>query len=95
MDGAKLIARATPKLLELAWNYCENTKLEQVVHSSYAPKRKEKWLRFGSNLQSIQAGRHRLFDASEPPNWMTTIGNHTLPGWHSILVCGGKTDKNN
>ncbi|MGK7875444.1 MAG: hypothetical protein AB4426_19725 [Xenococcaceae cyanobacterium] len=89
--GAKLIAKTKSKLLKQAWEWCEKASLKRITHSSYAPKRKELWLSIGSNLQSIQAGRDKLFVADSPPQWMQRIGDKILPGWHSILVCGANT----
>lgn len=64
--------------------------LGQVVKSSYASKRKERWFRMGSNLQNPKSGG-RIFDCDEAPEYVNLLGNSLLIGWHSILVCGGDT----
>ncbi len=65
--------------------------LDEVTKSSYVSGRKEKWYRLGSNLQCIQTGRDKLFAATEPPQRLIDFGDRLLLGWHSLLVCGGKT----
>ena len=65
--------------------------LEPITKSNYVENRLEKWLRVGSNLQSIPANRHRVFRCPEPPDFVTVLGDSALPGWESLLVCGGAT----
>lgn len=65
--------------------------LDEVTKSSYVSGRREAWYRLGSNLQSLAAGRAKLFAAPEPPQRLIDFGDRLLPGWHSLLVCGGKT----
>ncbi len=90
---ARKLGKIIKKLPRLyAW--VENQELTKAVHSSYAPDRLEKWWRMGSNLQSISAGRAQIFSAPEPPLLITRLGDRLLPGWHSILVCGGDTTIN-
>ena len=65
--------------------------LAEVTHSGYVRGRLEAWYRLGSNLQSVYCGRGAVFAAPEPPERLTSFGDRVLPGWHSLLVCGGPT----
>lgn len=71
--------------------WCAQLPLEDTTKSGYVSGRTEMWFRFGSNLQSIPASRARVFRCPEPPTFISTLGDDLLPGWHSLLVCGGET----
>jgi hypothetical protein len=73
------------------WDYCRALPLETTTHSSYAPNRKEVWRRLGSNLQSVTHGRAKVFRYPAAPDFLESIGSKHLPGWNSILICGGPT----
>lgn len=62
-----------------------------AIRSRYAPNRLVKCFGIASNLQSIPQGRARLFRTDEPDQRMRSLGDRLLPGWHSLLVCGGDT----
>jgi hypothetical protein len=65
--------------------------LAEITGSSYVKGRLEAWYERGSNLQSIPAGRARIFTATPAWDRLRNLGNLYLPGWHSMLVCGGQT----
>lgn len=73
----------------LAW--VKQEPLDEVTKSRYVNGRLEKWYRTGSNLQSLARGHARLFSCPEPPERLIKFGDQNLPGWHSLLVCGGPT----
>lgn len=78
-------------LLDL-YRWVEKQPLDKVVHSNYAPNRIEKWYKFGSNLQSLRMGKHRIFEADKPDTRVNDVGERLYPNWHSLLVCGGDTN---
>ena len=73
----------------LAW--IKQEPLAEVTKSSYVHGRLEKWYRRGSNLQSLARGHAQLFKCPDPPDRLIQFGDRSLPGWHSLLVCGGPT----
>lgn len=73
----------------LSW--IKDQPLAEVTKSSYVNGRIEAWYALGSNLRSISAGTAQIFQAHKPWQRLVDFGNRLLPGWNSILVCGGKT----
>lgn len=65
--------------------------LEPVTGSQYVQGRLERWYGLGSNLRSVPSGHARVFAADEPGDRLRRFGDQYLPGWHSILACGGPT----
>jgi len=62
-----------------------------TIRSRYAPNRLVKCFGIASNLQSIPKGRARLYQTDDPGDRVRLLGERLLPGWHSLLVCGGDT----
>jgi hypothetical protein len=62
-----------------------------AIRSRYAPNRLVKCFGIASNLQSIAKGRAKLVQAADPGDLIRALGDRLLPGWHSLLVCGGDT----
>ncbi len=85
----QVLGRISGQSLVDAHELARSLELSREVHSAYAATRLEKWYRFGSNLQSIPAGRGRIFQCQEPHNRLVALGERIYPGWHSLLVCGG------
>jgi hypothetical protein len=78
-------------LMEL-WAWVQSLSLSPTaIRSRYAPNRLVKCFGIASNLQSIAKGRARLFRAEDPGRRIRSLGERLLPGWHSLLVCGGDT----
>lgn len=88
---AQLIGRIGPEAANWLRHWVEQQPLAEVTKSSYVNGRREVWYRRGSNLQSIPCGRAAVFDAPEPTERLARFGETYLPGWHSLLVCGGLT----
>ncbi len=88
---ATLIRRLPPEELSPIVEWMAALPLQEVTKSSYVNGRTEKWFRAGSNLQSPDGGRGRVFRCEEPPDFVVALGDRQLPGWHSLLVCGGRT----
>lgn len=88
----KVIGRIRGKSLADLQAWIELQPVDRLCHSQYAPERLERWYGIGSNLQSINMGRHKLFEAAAVPPRVFDLGNRLYPDWHSILLCGGKTD---
>ena len=89
----KIIGSISGQNLADAWTIAKAIQLSTEVHSTYAPKRVESWFRFGSNLQSLPAGKGAIFLAPEPHVRITGLGDRLFPDWHSLLVCGGNQPK--
>lgn len=78
-------------LVEL-WDWVESLTLSPTaIRSRYAPNRRVKCFGIASNLQSIARGRAKLTHVEQPAPRIQTLGDRLLPGWHSLLVCGGDT----
>lgn len=88
---AQIIGRLPVDARDWLRSWAKTQSLEAITHSRYVQGRSEAWYRMGSNLQSIPCGRAALFTAPEPPERLATFGERHLPGWHSLLVCGGAT----
>jgi hypothetical protein len=74
------------------WQWVESLDLSPTaIRSRYAPNRRVKCFGIASNLQSIAKGRARLVRTEEPDHRVRMLGDRLLPGWHSLLVCGGDT----
>ncbi|MGG6294161.1 hypothetical protein ACQ4M4_07045 [Leptolyngbya sp. AN02str] len=74
------------------WQWVEDVPLsETALRSRYAPNRRVKCFGIASNLQSIAKGRAKLVQAADPGDRIRALGDRLLPGWHSLLVCGGDT----
>lgn len=88
---AQIIGRLPVDAREWLRNWVTKQPHKEVTKSSYVRGRTEGWYRLGSNLQSIPCGRAALFAAPEPPERLAAFGDRHVPGWHSLLVCGGTT----
>lgn len=91
----KVVGELSQDNLKLIREWCQKQPLELMTKSSYVKGRLEKWYRYASNLQSI-TGRGEVFYAGEPKDDLAydiicAFGNVLLPGWNSLLVCGGPT----
>jgi hypothetical protein len=74
------------------WEWVESVPLSPTeIRSRYAPHRSVKCFGIASNLQSIAKGRARLTRTDDPGERIRSLGERLLPGWHSLLVCGGDT----
>lgn len=74
------------------WNWVESLTLSPTaIRSRYAPNRRVKCFGMASNLQSIARGRAKLTRVEQPAPRIQSLGDRVLPGWHSLLVCGGDT----
>jgi hypothetical protein len=70
--------------------YMKKVEYDKLVHSSYAPKRLEKWFGYYSNLQSIKDGRHELGYSEAIHYIFNRIKNDYYPESDSILLCYGQ-----
>ena len=70
--------------------YMKQLQYDKLVHSSYAPKRLEKWFGYSYNLQSIKDGRHELKFIETIPYVFNRIKNDYYPESDSILICKGE-----
>jgi len=75
--------------------YMKQLQYLQLVHSSYAPKRLERWFGYYSNLQSIKDGRHELGYDEAIPYLFNRIKNDYYPESDSLLACYGKLPESN
>ncbi|MBD2461404.1 hypothetical protein H6G89_10125 [Oscillatoria sp. FACHB-1407] len=74
------------------WEWVQSLTLSpNTIRSRYAPNRLVKCFGIASNLQSIAKGRARLYRVEDPGDRIRALGERLLPGWHSLLVCGGDT----
>jgi hypothetical protein len=88
----ELIGHITGAALVELWQWVEVQPLSpSAIRSRYAPNRSVKCFGIASNLQSIARGRGRLFETDDPGDRIRQLGDRLLPGWHSLLVCGGDT----
>lgn len=74
--------------------WCREQHLARVAQSRLAPKRVEKWFGLASNLAYIHTGQAQVYVATSfevIPSILKQMGDLLLPGWNSILVCGGDT----
>lgn len=87
-----IIGRISGEDLAELWKWVESLPLSPTaIRSRYAPNRSVKCFGIASNLQSIAKGRARLFQTDDPGSRIRSLGERLLPGWHSLLVCGGDT----
>lgn len=78
--------------LQALWDWVTTLPLSPTaLRSRYAPNRRVKCFGIASNLQSITKGRAKLTRVDDPPPRIQDLGDRLLPGWHSLLVCGGDT----
>lgn len=88
----KILGRIEAEKLAVLWAWVESLSLLPTpIRSRYAPNRLVKCFGIASNLQSIAKGRGRLVRTNDPGARMRSLGERLLPGWHSLLVCGGDT----
>ncbi len=88
----ELIGRISGDDLTQLWEWVESLPLSPTaIRSRYAPNRLVKCFGIASNLQSIAKGRARLVQTDDPGERVRSLGERLLPGWHSLLVCGGDT----
>jgi len=74
--------------------WCHQQHLGQVTRSRLAPKRLEKWYGLASNLGYLHTNQAKVYVATAfdtIPDYLKQMGNFLLPGWNSILLCGGIT----
>lgn len=91
-DGMEIIGRIEGEQLPELWAWVQSLSLSPTaIISRYAPNRLVKCFGVASNLQSIAKGRARLRRTDDPGDRIRALGNRVLPGWHSLLVCGGDT----
>lgn len=88
----EILGRIEGDSLSELWEWVQSLSLSRTaIVSRYAPNRVVKCFGVASNLQSISKGRGRLFRADDPGDRIRNLGDRLLPGWHSLLVCGGDT----
>lgn len=88
----EIIGRIDGENLAELWEWVGSLPLSPTaIRSRYAPNRSVKCFGVASNLQSIAKGRARLFHTDDPGSRIRVLGERLLPGWHSLLVCGGDT----
>jgi len=88
----EIIGRILGENLAELWGWVETLSLSPTaIRSRYAPNRQVKCFGIASNLQSISKGRAKLSRTDDPGERVRSLGEHLLPGWHSLLVCGGDT----
>ena len=88
----EIIGQIGGERLAQLWKWVEAVPLSPTaIRSRYAPNRSVKCFGIASNLQSIAKGRARLFRTDDPGERVRLLGDRLLPGWHSLLVCGGDT----
>jgi len=91
-SAMEIIGQIQGENLRQLWAWVESVELSlTAIRSRYAPNRRVKGFRVVSNLQSIAKGRDRLIQVEEPDQRIRELGDRLLPGWHSLLVCGGDT----
>ncbi|MGF1499284.1 MAG: hypothetical protein ACFB8W_21025 [Elainellaceae cyanobacterium] len=88
----EVIGQISGENLRALWGWVESLALSATaIRSRYAPNRRVKCFGIASNLQSIAKGRARLHRVESPDERIQALGERLLPGWHSLLVCGGDT----
>jgi len=88
----EILGRIQGDNLAQLWAWVESLELSTTaIRSRYAPHRRVRCFGVASNLQSIAKGRDRLIRVEEPDHRIQELGDRLLPGWHSLLVCGGDT----
>ncbi|MGA7934380.1 MAG: hypothetical protein WCA35_12605 [Kovacikia sp.] len=88
----EIIGQIGEEDLAKLWTWVQALSLSPTtIRSRYAPNRSVKCFGVASNLQSIPKGRARLFQSNDPGTRIRSLGDRLLPGWHSLLVCGGDT----
>jgi len=88
----EIIGQIQGKHLAELWTWVESLPLSATaIRSRYAPNRRVKCFGVASNLQSIAKGRAKLTRVDSPEPRIQALGERLLPGWHSLLVCGGDT----
>ncbi|MBD1851746.1 hypothetical protein [Leptolyngbya sp. FACHB-711] len=88
----EIIGRMSGENLVELWEWVQSLSLSPTaIQSRYAPNRSVKCFGVASNLQSIAKGRARLLRTDDPGERIRSLGERLLPGWHSLLVCGGDT----
>lgn len=88
----EIIGRIQNENLTDLWHWVRSLSLSATaIRSRYAPNRLVKCFGVASNLQSIAKGRARLHRVEAPEERIRVLGDRLLPGWHSLLVCGGDT----
>lgn len=88
----EIIGQIQGQNLAELWAWVEALPLSPTaIRSRYAPNRRVKCFGVASNLQSIARGRAKLTRVELPEPRIRELGERLLPGWHSLLVCGGDT----
>lgn len=91
-DDMERIGQIGGENLAALWAWVESLTLSPTaIRSRYAPHRLVKSFGIASNLQSLTKGRARLVRVESPDDRIRWLGDRLLPGWHSLLVCGGDT----
>ncbi len=91
-DGMERLGQIGGDNLAALWAWVESLALSPTaIRSRYAPHRLVKSFGIASNLQSIAKGRAWLVRTDAPDDRIRWLGDRLLPGWHSLLVCGGDT----
>lgn len=75
---------------EILKAFVEKIDFSNLVKSTYAPKRLEKWFGYSSNLQSIKEGRHQAIFTEDIPDIFNRIRNQYYQEADSLLICYGK-----
>ena len=74
--------------------FMSETSYRQIVKSSYAPLRQEKWYGYNSNLQSVKSDRHEVLFTEPIPAIFERIQRLYYPDSDSMLMAyGNKEDK--
>ena len=78
----------TPEFDEIL-DFMKATTYRQIVKSSYAPLRQEKWYGWNSNLQSVKGDRHEVLFSEPIPKAFERIQKEYYPTSDSMLMAFG------
>jgi len=70
-------------------NVLKAIDFSNVVKSSYAPTRLEKWYGYSSNLQSIKDGKASVLLSEAFPSWLMKFQQKFFKTSNSALLCKG------
>lgn len=87
MTAFSRIARADAASRAYTREWLRSEPLRPTTHSRFVSGRLERWYRAGTDLRCDPT----VFAAPEPPKRIVALGDAVLPGWQSLLCCGGRT----